>query len=319
MNHCALGERATLLVQDLIPIDVLRGRFDATTDDWVRETLLDLGCRYSKVALRPDMALSLIDLCRVALTLGVRGFLQSTFWILVRLLRHSSEAVVYIMCADVLGNANRVFKCRHPGPLIPGMIFTSYVYELGFEYPRLSYRKILDVLSEPPDAATQRQACRTLTKIVVRRPEMIKALVENGLFFHIADGLALAKFRNKVEIALLACDAIELGGRPATNRVVHTKCVNLWVEFIEWEDDELTVRGLQALGRIFEAVEELPEEKARRVHGRFLAVGGVATVEKLMVDENEEIAHLAAEFFESYLAEVGRAEEEEEEGEEGRE
>jgi hypothetical protein len=316
MNHCALGERETFFVQELIPVASLRLQFDATQDIAVRETILDLGCRYSKVSLRPDMALGLIDLCRIALLLGESAYYSSTFWILVRLLRHYRESIVYIMCPDVLSNANAVLKGRSPGPLIPGMIFTSYVYELGFKYPRFSVVKLLNILSDPPDVSCQRQACRTLTKIIVRRQDMIPMLLAKGLFYHIACALDWARLRDKFEIALLACDVIELGGPPATARVFQTKCVNLWVGFLDWENDDITIRAIQTLDRIFEAAEELPEEIARRIHARFLSVGGLAAIEKLTSDGNEEISGLASSFFESYLAELNSPNSEPEQAEE---
>jgi hypothetical protein len=310
MNHCALGERETLFVQELIPVAALRPQFDASSDIAVRETILDLACRYSKVALTPEMALGLIDLCRIALVLGEPEYYPSAFWILVRLLRHYAESIVYVMCPDILSNANRVLKCERVGALIPGMIFTSYVYELGFDYPRFSIVKIMKLLSEPLDVACQRQACRTLTKIVVRRSDMIPILVEKGIFYHIACAMDSAKVRDKFEIAMLACDVIDLGGQPATARVFQTKCINLWVGFLDWENDELTVRAIETLDRIFAAAEEVTEEVAGRMHSRFLSVGGVAAITKLMDDENEDIARLASGFFESYLTELNSPESE---------
>jgi hypothetical protein len=314
MNHCAHGEQATLFIQELIAPESLRGQFDATSDVLIRETILDLACRFSKVALRPEMALALIDLCRIALVLHEPSYFPSAFWILVRLLRHYAESIIYIMCPDILTNANAVLRCHDAGSLIPGMIFTSYVYELGFKYPRISIAKLLNVLSDPPSVPCQRQACRTLTKIVIRRPDMIPMLVEKGIFYHIACALDIAKIAYKVEIALLACDLIDVGGNAATARVFQTSSINLWVNFLDWDNDELTVRTLQSLDRIFESASEFPARATSRLNERFHSTGGPVAIEKLMGDENEDIAHLSTAFFEAYLApdpDVPREEEDE--------
>jgi hypothetical protein len=303
MNHSALGGPETIFVQELIPIETIRLQFDAHVDVSIRETLLDLGCRYSKVPLRPDMALALIDLSRIALLIGEPAYYPSAFWILVRLLRHYTESILYIMCDVILANANRVLKCGIAAALIPGMIFTSYVYELGFKYPKFSIGRLLRILSDPPDMFCQRQACRTLTKIVVRRADMIPMLVTNGIFYHIACALDIAKLRDKFEIALLACDVIDLGGMPAVTRVFQTRCVNLWVDFLDWENEDIIGRALQSLSRIFEVADSLNEKAVAKMQNRFLAIGGVKTIEKLMNDENEEISGLASEFFDSYLSE----------------
>jgi hypothetical protein len=316
-NYCAQGEKETYEIMESLPVSKLRSLFDTTfTDTFVREAVLDIGFRYAKHELAPDSALGLIGLAQTALVLKSSYYSHSACWILVRLLRHYQEAIPHIMMSDILGIVDNVLRCKRSYDVIPGLIFISYVYELGFSLPQLPASRLLKRLAESAEPTVQRQACRTLIKIVTRRPEFIPDLLKAGIFGEISFALERAKFRDKHEIGLLACFVIEFGGDVACERVFQTKCVNLWLELFEYEDDELSMAALAALDRIFLAGEEMDDEKAGRMHRRFVSTRGVETIQNLGMSENEEIANSARVFFETYLTEIGQVDEPAEEEDE---
>jgi hypothetical protein len=313
VNYCVQGEAQTTAIMTQIPVPRLRSLFDQHfVDTFVREAVLDLGCRYAKYPLSPEDAMGLISLCHAALLLDSYYYFHSAYWILVRLLRRYEEAIPHIMQPDLLSVCHFVLRCRKGYDLIPGLIFISYVYELGFCLPGLSLSKLLKRFSGSTEPTVQRQACRTLIKLVTRRRELIPAILNAGIFGEISFALERARFRDKHEIGLLACFVIEFGGDIACMRVFRTNCVNLWIELFEFEDDELSFSALAALDRIFRAAEEIDEKKAERVHRRFVACGGVEAVRALVEGENELVADAARAFFESYLTEIDAVEEEEE-------
>jgi hypothetical protein len=205
---------------------------------------------------------------------------------------------------DILRHTNQVLRCRSHYSLIPGLIFISYVYELGETLPEFSAKKILRRLSAPSDPRVQRQACRTLTKIVMRRPDMIPHFLRAGIFVHILNGLEVAKFRDKIELGFLACAVIECGGEAATERVFATKCINLWLDLVEYDDEELNAAVIATLDRIFSAAGEVSPPLASRLYRRFVSCNGMDIVQKLADDESGAVADSAKQLFDDYLTEI---------------
>jgi hypothetical protein len=317
-NHCALGESQTRFVEELVPIVGIGALLENATDD-VREALFDLACRYSKCALAPEEGIELIHIATIGLVCQAPAYFASCFWILVRLLRHYPESIIYILVPDVLRHTNQVLRCRNHYALVPGLIFISYVYEFGESLPEFSTRKILRRLSAPSDPRVQRQVCRTLTKIAVRRPDMIPHFLRGGIFGHILDALDGAKFRDKIEIGFLACALIKFGGQAATERVFATKCINLWLDLVEYDDEELNAEIIATLDTIFAAAAEVGEKTASRICRRFVSCNGLQIVQKLIDDESAAVADPARQLFDDYLADIAAQLAEEEEDEQVRE
>jgi hypothetical protein len=190
--------------------------------------------------------------------------------------------------------------------VIPGLIFISYIYEFGFIVEDLSYKSIMRIVASTTDDKLQRQACRTLIKMVVKHSgAVISSLLHIGVFAGIVDAMRIAKFRNKVGLALLACYIIKYGGEEACKRVYVTKSVNIWLDFFELEDDELSIEAIDALERIFGCAAIVTEECAAGLQERFFACGGLKLFQKLMHHENDEIVNAASSFWQAYLGSLG--------------
>lgn len=300
MNFCSLGPDETTEIKNLIPVPHLELIYRSKQHPLVRETVLDLGWRYTYIELTDDERVILVKLSQVAIMEAVEGYYHSAFWILVKVLRHHGYMTNLVMMPEMLKNVALVMKCKKGNGLIPGMIFISYVYELGLELPELPAKKLIRRLEDATDRRVQRQACRTLIKIVKKSPEHIPLLLNKGLYASILTGMEDANYNDKIELGLLACFTIEEGGYEAVARVYVTRCIYLWLKLLEFEEDELTVEAIRAMSMIFSRIQEMSLHLQLALIDRFDDCGGFQALSLASQNENDFVAEPAAEFCRNY-------------------
>ena len=300
MNYCSLGPGQTEQIKSILTVPQLEMIYRSKQSELVREAVLDIGWRYTYIDMPDEERVILIKLAQVAIMEVVDGYYHSAVWILVKMLRHHGYLTELVMMPQMLTKVAHVMKCKKGNGLIPGMIFISYVYELGLELPELPAKKLVRLLEDSSDRRVQRQACRTLIKIVKKSPQHIPLLLNKGLFASISEGLDDANYNDKIELGLLACFAIEEGGYEASKRVYLTKCIYLWLKLIDFEEDELTVEAIRALTTIFSHIDEMSSNLQLGLLDRFEDCGGFQALSLVSQNENDAVAGPAAEFCRSY-------------------
>lgn len=324
-NICCKNDQSRNYIIEQIPLQRIKslcGHFDIN----VREAALDLACVFLKSPLPFEYCIEVLNIVKELLEAkddpnGENGtfekddeidqdnelddkqkkFLYSGFWILVRILRHYPELTEKVMTPKILRRANEVFDDDNPDTVIPGLIFISYVYELKYEIPHLDYNGILHALASPPTPNVQRLAYETLNRIFTCRPDLICKFIQHGLIIETSTGLDNAKFVDKIAISMIVCNAILKDIGSACDRVIETKSISFFLDLFEIDDEELNKLALECLIRIFDEADM--QNQASLLKGRFIKNDGIAILEKLEHEEDNDLSLQAASFKNRYFAE----------------
>lgn len=299
-NLCCQNEETRNDSYSIIPPTMIKNFFQHF-DVNVKEVALDLACTYLKYPLSTEDCFLFLELAKEALITQEKIYYRSGFWILVRILRNCPELTDKVMDDEILECANDIFDDKDSDCIIPGLIFISYVYEMNFEIPDFYYNGILDVLADPPSHICQKQAYRTIAKIMYRRPDLISKFLHYGIIGQASYAIENAKFNDKIQIGLIVCEAVLSNISESCDRILQTKSISFFLDLLELEDDELTKRALACMINIFNEAESI--DRVDELLKRFIQNDGLIAISKLEHEEDNEISLMAADFKSNFFSE----------------
>lgn len=309
IDVCGDSQEIRNEIMNRIPIDKLLFLLEQN-DLALKESAMDLGFQYTKYDLDDYAINNLINLCEKAVYMGLECLNHSTYCIIIRLLRNYENFTSKLFNPIFINNNQKLLESNSPYEILPGLLFVSYAFEMKIDYNSgEDLNRIVEILSDPPDNNCQKQACLTLIKIVFRAPEKIEHLVRYGIFGQIGFALDHAKFSDKILIGKLACMIIKFGGPYAKMRVLQTKCINLFLIFFDYEEDELTYSSLEAINDIFNATSN--EIRFEKLLKRFVSKGGYEFIQEFMESDNINIKEIACHIYNEYLEDYNFNQEEE--------
>lgn len=329
-NYCGESMEARDLIMPHIPLSIIPN-FLCHHDVNVKEAALDLCFQYIRYPIDASETKELYHIAADSLNTLFTNLYSTAVWIIVFIMRLFPESVKAILEQTIRNNITPNVNMFYLGEctklidsnqipisylintilkneeieeyILPCLLFISYSYEYDTPIEKLRYKALFHALQCKNYPDIQVQAMKTIIKIIHHFPETINEMIKKGILTELSFAIDESKFAMKIILGMYTCQLIKDCGTSLIHKIVIAVAVNLFTDFLEFDDDQLSICTIECLELVFDYASNT--KNFAKIYTRFKNNDGYEMICNIIEEtENEELRSIAQHFFEAHLNDV---------------